>query len=139
MATRLGQLEKDLNKVFTRANGPISKVGSFTGTLTGYASPPTGAVTFIVNGKLALLQLPALTGTSNATGMTLTGAPVEVRPKTAKTVLVLITNNGTAAVAQAVIGTDGVITFSNGIGVGTAFTNSGTKGIQKLQVPYSLE
>lgn len=140
MATRLGQLEKDLNKVFTQGRGPISKVGSYTTTLTGCTTSPTGSVTYVINGKMASLQLPAVSATSNTTAMTLTGMPQELRPKTAKTVLVLATNNGASAMAQAVVGTDGVITFSNGIAVGTAFTNTGTKGVLKLQLPpYSLD
>lgn len=146
MGTRLGLLARDLAKIMASgtpaAGGGVPQPftqGSFTGTLTGYASPPTGSVKYAIAGKIVTLNIPVLSGTSNATTMTLTGAPVALKPVTAKTVLVIATDNGTAAVATAVIGTDGVLTFSKGLGTGGAWTGSGTKGVALLQVSYSLD
>lgn len=137
MGTRIGNLAKDMAKASKLAYGP-GQTGSFTGTLTGYASPPTGATKFRVAAGFAFITLPALTGTSNATTMTLTGAPDVLKPATARTVVVSATDSGTAAFATAVIGTDGVITFSKGAAPAGAWTNTGVKAIATLDICYPL-
>jgi hypothetical protein len=122
--------------------------GSFTGTLTGYASGPTGTVNYrIVNnssgtGKIAHLYLSAsITGTSNATGMTLTGAPAELKPSVSRFASCAVIDENINIVAMAFISSsNGVITFfqhvdDSGTGSGkvtlssTAFLNSSTKGL----------
>jgi hypothetical protein len=122
--------------------------GSFTGTLTGYASGPTGTVNYrIVNnssgtGKIAHLYLSAsITGTSNATGMTLTGAPAELKPSVSRFASCAVIDENINIVAMAFISSStGVITFfqhvdDSGTGSGkvtlssTAFLNSSTKGL----------
>ena len=110
--------------------------GSFTGTLTGYASPPTGTVSYKVwanvsgTGKLCTLHLAsAITGTSNANTLTMTGLPSAVQPTTAVIVNCGLTDNGTAVSGMALISAAGsTITFQMGSPLSsTGFTTSGTK------------
>lgn len=122
--------------------------GSFTGTLTGYASGPTGTISYAVvansagTGKIAHLWADsAITGTSNATSLTMTGAPAAVRPVTAARVgATFAVDNNTLVAANFSIATGGTITFGMGAGFsGTGFTNSGTKGLGAgWSISYSL-
>jgi hypothetical protein len=58
---------------------PVS--GTFTGTLTGYASGPTGTVSYkVMSGIVTLWVVLDVTGTSNANTLTMTGLPTVVRP-----------------------------------------------------------
>lgn len=110
--------------------------GTYTGTLTGFATPPTGTIRYCVMGAIVALYIPSagsgLSGTSNSTAMTITGMPAAIRP--ARTQIVqfpgvgdnsLLIGDGEQILAQ--IGTDGVITFLIN-GSATGFTASGTKG-----------
>lgn len=110
--------------------------GTYTGTLTGYASPPTGTIRYCAMGGIVALYVPTaasgFSGTSNATSMTITGMPAAIKP--ARTQIVqfpgvgdnsALIGDGEQILAQ--IGTDGVITFLIN-GSSTGFTASGTKG-----------
>jgi hypothetical protein len=112
--------------------------GSFTGTLTGYASPPTGTVAYQViannqgTGKFASLYVAAaITGTSNANTFTMTGLPAAVRPTAATYAqMCVVTDNTISVVALASISSAGTITFGMGAGFSsTGFTTSGTKAL----------
>jgi hypothetical protein len=108
------------------------QTGSFTGTLTGYASPPTGTIEYRITGDMVcLFSTAGISGTSNATSLTMTGAPAAVRPSVGtKLVNTLATDSGATVNASASIATSGTITFGMGAGfVSTGFTNTGTKGI----------
>lgn len=111
--------------------------GSFTGTLTGYASPPTGTVQFKVstNCQVTLWLTAAITGTSNAATMTLTGAPYNIAPGVgmvaAQVQPTIVQDNGAFAsgcssVSRAV---PTVITFSNSGACAGAMTNTAAKGL----------
>jgi hypothetical protein len=54
--------------------------GTFTVTLTGCTTSPTATAVWARIGNLVILALPALTGTSNTTSMTMTGLPTEIQP-----------------------------------------------------------
>lgn len=106
--------------------------GNFTATVTGYASPPTGTIEYRFAGpQVCLTAQAAITGTSNATSMTMTGAPAAVRPSiAAKLVPVLLTDNGATVIGSASVATSGTITFGMGAGFSaTGFTNTGTKAV----------
>lgn len=111
--------------------------GSFTATLTGCTTSPTGTVYYVRQGKQVTLNVPAISGTSNTTAATLTGLPATLYPARAETVLARITDNGTTTVGLAVIGTDGTITLYASAAA-AAFTNSGTKGVAAVSLTYSL-
>lgn len=122
--------------------------GSFTGTLTGYASGPTGTVSYKVIadasgvGKKCTLRIAAdITGTSNATTMTMTGLPAAVSPTVNVRVLCDLFDNSGSYVGVAVISASGTtITFAiDQPFVSNGFTNSGTKGLSSgWQIDYDL-
>lgn len=98
------------------AAGQIAQ-GSFTGTLTGYAANPTGTVKYQRIGNMAMLWVSAnITGTSNATSLTLTGLPAVVQPAGAVSVPcwgVVSAGSSFESLAQAQIAAGGsVVTFN---------------------------
>lgn len=124
--------------VCTQSDVATIQEGSFTGTLTGYASGPTGTVNYTVisniggTGKLVTLYVAAnISGTSNATSLTMTGMPAAIRPSATRLTPALIgTDNGANALFGASIATSGTITFLFGTAFSASgFTNSGTKGL----------
>jgi hypothetical protein len=113
--------------------------GSFTATLTGCATSPTGAVRYVINGNICTLELPAtLTGTSNTTAATLTGMPAAIHPPVAQRLAGWVINNGVILWGEITVETSGVITLSNGVG-GTPFTASGTKGVTTNTITYRVD
>jgi len=56
--------------------------GTFTITYTGMNAATTGTATWARIGSVCMLNLPALTGTSNATSFTMTGLPAAIQPAT---------------------------------------------------------
>jgi hypothetical protein len=121
--------------------------GSFTATLTGYASGPTGTVNYRIvansagTGKVCHLYADsAISGTSNATALTMTGVPAACRPSASKWAMSLVVDESLTSVGGALVGTGGTITFYQALddqGTGTnrtdisasGFLNSGTKGL----------
>ncbi len=121
--------------------GSNALAGSFTGTLTGYASGPTGPVNYRVANGVCSLVLGlggSLIGTSNAVTLTMTGLPAVCTPGGGPRVPCMLQNNSFGDIlGEAVVGNGGVITFQ--ISTGTSpiqcaangFTASGTKGLQQ--------
>jgi hypothetical protein len=119
----------------------VVSYGTFTGTLTGVSGTVTGTVSYRrVSNVVTLFLGGDLTGTSNATAMTLTGMPVAIRPSVARaTACTDVTDTGNSLChTRAVVATDGTITFAAARTDTTAnfvrfsstgFTNSGTKGL----------
>jgi hypothetical protein len=114
--------------------------GSFTGTLTGCTTSPTGAVKYTKNGSHVILDIPAISGTSNATTMTITGAPSAIRPLTTTNwVLCRVTDNsGAANVGLVRMNTSGVLEFRSNVGGGT-FTASGTKSVDSCSITFDID
>lgn len=113
----------------TIAGVPYFDSGSFTGTLTGYASNPTPTIEYRRTGNIVTLTRNAgSVATSNADSMTLTGMPVAIRPLQTHTVLTRIQDNGTNQVGVASVAPSGTVTFGVG-GAGGVFTASGNKGL----------
>lgn len=108
----------------------IQSEDEFTATLTGYASGPTGTMQWVKTGRhITLSLLVAITGTSNATAMTMTGLPLQIQPASAKQALVMVHDAGVENIGFASI-SGGTITFSMGSPFSTTgFTASGTKGL----------
>jgi len=112
--------------------------GSFTGTLTGYATPPTGTVTYRIfgssdgTGKVCTLSIAAaLTGTSNATSLTMTGLPAACTPSVGVWANSLVHDNGINVQGAAqIVASATTITFSMGTTLSASgFTNPGAKGL----------
>jgi hypothetical protein len=113
----------------TIAGVPYFASGSFTGTLTGFATDPTPTIEYRRTGNIVTLTCNSgSTGTSDDTTMTLTGMPVSIRPAQVHTVITRVQDNGTNQVGVASIATSGTITFGLGAAGGN-FTGSGTKGL----------
>lgn len=109
--------------------------GSFTATLTGCTTSPTGTVTWTKQGKRVRLNIPDITGTSNTTAATLTGMPASLFPSTARNCAGICRDNGSEKFSPITIQTNGTITLNNAF---AAFTSSGTKGVSALTVLYDL-
>jgi hypothetical protein len=121
--------------------------GSYTGTLTGYASPPTGTIQYRVTTscQVTLWTTAAISGTSNAATMTLTGTPYNLAPATSAPANQIITNvltdnsANTFGCVQVSNATPTVITFSNTAACAGAMTNTGTKGLPSgWTITYTL-
>lgn len=107
-----------------------------TGTLTGCTTSPTGAVTIRRTGTKMSLILPAISATSNTTGMSITGLG-SLNFSTGGTILCRVTDNGTTQLGIATIGVSSILF---GVGAaGAAFTNSGTKGIPQQVIMYDTD
>lgn len=110
--------------------------GTATLTATGMTTSPTGTATFVKVGNCITMEVPAISGTSNATTFTLTGIPAAFRPATTRTCAVRVSDNGGAyALGQANVDSTGVITLFKDIG-GTAFTAAGTKQTNVTMISY---
>lgn len=112
--------------------------GSFTPTWTGFTSSPGGTLFWTrIGATVTLFTNAAITGTSNATTMTITNLPAEIQPTRDCGIPVLgMEDNGTQnQFGQAVASHSGTITFSlmqantsTGVIQPHLFTASGTKG-----------
>lgn len=111
--------------------------GTFTGTLTGVSGTATGTLRYDISGQIASLYIPAITDTSNATTMTITGAPAAMFPTRAQVSLAIVKDNGTDQLGMVQIETSGVLTFFADV-AGAAFTNTGSKGVRLQTLAYML-
>lgn len=122
--------------------------GSFTGTLTGFTSNPTGTVNYRISNGVCTLSVPAsILSASNATSLTLTGLPAVCTPITDDSSNIKpthLTDNTTVAQRGAItVLNNSTITF--GLWTGTAFsasgfTASGNKGLQQgWSISYPLD
>lgn len=104
--------------------------GTATATFNGFTAGLTRTLTYSVIGSIACFSIPSGTGTSNTTAFTITGVPAAVQTTSVVASGVMeVEDNGVIKFAYwRMPSGSGTITFSNGIN-GTAFTNSGTKGI----------
>ena len=120
------------------ANGkPVSySETSFTATLTGCTTAPTYTVYATKVGNVVTLNIPAWTGTSNATTKTFTGMPASLRPTNAQGFLMATQNNtATQVVSQCTVEASGVIDF-RATAAGGAFTASGTASKSVTSATY---
>lgn len=123
----------------TNANLKTDAAGSYTASLTGCTTVPTGTIEWSVSDRVVTLEVPLITGTSNTTAATLTGMPVAIRPASGQVVVGgggITTNSGTSDWGRIAVATDGTITLH--VGTSATFTNSGEKGIQACSLSYRL-
>jgi len=127
---------------------PNDASGSFTLTLTGFSSNPSGTVNWrIIQGRLAVITLYTdITGTSNATTMTGTGIPIAIQPvNTIVNTSVAIRDGGNGAQGgQVVIPNSSTWTFGNAPPIISgsfprSFTSSGSKGLFAQTFTYPLK
>jgi hypothetical protein len=123
---------------FNLINPEVSS-GSFTATLTGMSSTTTGTMKYrIQNGLVTVWTDSSITGTSNATTMTMTGVPAAIQPATTRTVLCSVADNGVFYASSATItAASGTWTFYKSF-AGSSFTSSGIKGLNMAAFSYYL-
>jgi hypothetical protein len=118
-----------------------ASTGTFTVTLTGCTTSPTGTARYVKSGNIVTLYIPQVAAVSNSTSCTLTGVPAAIRPaRTQSLPITQMTNSGTTGSTgpySAELDTGGTLTYANN-GVTTGFTNTGTKGTYFTTVTYSL-
>lgn len=124
----------------------VEKTGSFTGTLTGMSGATTGTFNYRrVGGMVTVYSGTAISGTSNTTAMTMTGAPSAIVPKntpiSVEGVCAGLVDNGNAVAGYFTLayGASWVFTFNVLDNPPAAFTGSGTKGVSAgFQMTYFL-
>lgn len=101
--------------------------GSFVGTLTGVSGGPvTSTLPYDISGRSVTLYHPQLSGTSDATTKTITGAPAAITPSVQQHFTVRVHDNGGSAVwGTGRVETSGVITLFP-VAAGGNWTASGT-------------
>ncbi len=123
--------------------------GTFAGTLTGFSgTAPSGTFHYTIAGNICTVSLanPSnVSGTSNATTMTLTGLPSVCQPAVQQPAMpcTLVDNNQFVAGAASVF-QSGTVTFyrlvaATGVYSATGFTASSTKGMDSTVFTYSLQ
>lgn len=110
---------------------------TFTMGTTGFSgTDPSGTARYQTFGRMVVMTIPTLSGTSDSTSFTLTGIPAGIRPDAARNVgAVSLTNAGVGLFGTVTINTDGTATVSAGI-VGTLFSAILGKGITTVDVVY---
>lgn len=111
---------------------------TFTATATGMTTSPTGSCKYSFDNGAVTIDLPVITGTSNATTFTLTGMPASIRPAADKDLLCRVQDNsGTVGLGLLRVKTTGVIELYVGAS-GAAFTASGTKALAAMSITYNV-
>jgi hypothetical protein len=108
-------------------------------TATGMTTAPTGTASFVRVGNKVTMEIPYITGTSNATTFTLTGIPTAFRPVAANRVVLCRSedNGASSAVCIGRVETTGTLVFFKDV-AGSAFTNSGAKSSNLCEVSYII-
>jgi hypothetical protein len=113
------------------SGGALTALTPLSAVWTGFASAPTGTVKIQTLGNMGILySQTGISGTSNATGMSITNFPNGLIPGNASSVCMLL-NNGVQAAGTVSGGGLSTLTFNLGIAPpsATGFTASGTKGL----------
>lgn len=107
---------------------------SLTLTLTGFAAGQNVPMVIVKKGSVVVINFSGAGATSNSTTMTLGTLPVYLRPTRSQNFRFPVIDNGVNLDGLLQIASTGVMTFFKDIN-GSAFTNSGTKG---LVGPYNI-
>lgn len=117
----------------------LYEYGTFTFTGTGFADPaPTGTASYARYGNMVIIDMPQISGTSNATTFTLTGLPAALKPSADRSIFIRTRDNAgtiTTSIA-AIVSATGVINVYNTV-ASTGFTASGTKTIEPASAAYT--
>jgi hypothetical protein len=134
-ATRQWQLYEPNFSAAALKQAATMDSGSFTGTFTGMTGTVTGTINWTRSGNLVTLRAAtAITGTSNANTMTMTGLPAALSPFAEVKGISGVTDSGNTDIPGQVDITAGSTTLLffkyNGTQyLQNAFTATGTKGI----------
>lgn len=111
---------------------------SFTITGTGFAADPTATAHWRIYDDKVFLEIPELTGTSDATTFTLTGMDTAITPTTTSWQVIRITDNGTAAFGLALLTASSTTITLYPTAAAGAWTNSGTKTLHPAHLIWNL-
>lgn len=116
-----------------------ANTGSFVLTAVGCTTSPTVNAQYSITGNLVTLTIPPISGTSNSTSFSLSGLPAFLQPLTTANVFTIrgTDNSATATNVGLNITTSSTIVLQNN-DTTAGWTASGTKGINKSTVTYSL-
>lgn len=118
-----------LNGINALKNSATYENGTFTGTLTGCTTSPTGTINWSRNGAIVTLEIPAISATSNSIGCTITGLPAALIPARTQYLYAPMIDNGTVQLGQyQVVAGQSIIYLNLGAAGTTNFTTSGSKG-----------
>jgi hypothetical protein len=115
--------------------------GTFTGTLTGCTTSPTGTISYSRNGKKVAMYLPQFLATSNTSNSTITGVPSSLNSSftTAYVSIPEVRDNSTQYLGELSMPTAGTIgLFFFTTSWTNSFTSSGQKGLLKCFFTYLL-
>ena len=121
----------------TPSGGTTATDYTYTGTVTGLTTSPTGTIKYTRVGSIVTMDLFGAVGTSNATTMTITGGTTNMRPAVDKQVLMGVIDGGLNSLGLAIIRTTGVIEFYKDI-VGDPFLSTGIKGFANNSISYTV-
>jgi len=123
------------------ASDPGTVIGRYpyTGSIsvTGIDSVTATAFTAYRNGNTTVLSFPIVTGTSNSSGFSMGAIPAYLRPANIQFIPLMIFDNGTAAMGQMQVNTDGTIILYRDL-AGSSWTGSGTKRLVPVVVQFSV-
>ena len=106
--------------------------GTFTATLTGVSGSVTVGSIFALCGAFAIVRIPTMSGTSNASTMTITGLPSQVQPLSTQEMLVgtVLDNNAEEQTTNVKIQTSTITLekWTGSVYSSTGWTASGTTG-----------
>jgi hypothetical protein len=119
-------------------NGQTYEEGEFTVTGTGFSgTAPSGTARYVRVGKQATLTFPDVTGTSNATTMTMTGLPASLAVAGVVRVLPAVSYNGAGQLGMLQLyGTTMELYSSPAFGPWLA---TGTKGLISTAISYVID
>lgn len=117
----------------TNAGDAISiSVGTFTATgTTGWTTTPSVTCHYAVLGKMVILSLPAISGTSNSGSAVVTGMPAALFPTRTQFGCCTVTNNASIVQGVWTVDTSGNISFE--LSNLAAFTSSGLKNTPQVE------
>ena len=108
----------------------VEETDTFVGTLTGMDAATTGTINYNrIGSRVTLWSDANIFGTSNTTGMTLTGLPAALYPSTSRQSMTVVRDNTTTVLARQSMSSLGVLLFDIGAFAGGGFTAAGSKGI----------
>jgi len=116
--------------------------GSFTATLVGCTTSPTVTATYVKNGNMVTVVIPAMTATSNSTSLQITGLPAAITPAVGAgegETCVRVWNNSAVQYSGGTVRAQSSGTMQLTLNSSdTGFTASGVKGVGNLSFTYKL-
>lgn len=112
---------------------------TYTGTLTGCTTSPTGTINYKRVGDLVTLYVNSqLIGTSNSTAKTITGMPAGIRPTNSKFGYCPVIDDDVSTGGTFTVGSNGTITLNRGHEPPTVFDSTPTSGGSGIPASWQI-